>query len=216
MRSYEEFPRPAPGAEGGAPPPSATPPPGAGGPPASWPGGLDAATLPTWLAHPWAALCAEEHPRVRLAWLTDTADLVVRWTVAVALAEVVHAQGAGCRRPWPTRSPSTSSVRRSAAGSGCSGRSGPRRLRARCSRSVGARVPRGRRRVPRLRRRPRAPLHGAQPAGHAPHPRRAPPRDRPAWARRRGRRPDGVTTRDRGRSRARGAEKARFRAPAAG
>ena len=30
---------------------------------------------------------------MRLAWLTDTADLVVRWTVAVALAEVVHAHG---------------------------------------------------------------------------------------------------------------------------
>ena len=56
-----------------------------------WPGDLDPATLPTWLAHPWAALCAESHPRVRLHWLVDTAELVVRWTAAVALAEVVHA-----------------------------------------------------------------------------------------------------------------------------
>ena len=57
----------------------------------SWPNDLDPATLPTWLAHPWASLCAESHPRVRLAWLTDTAELVVRWTVALALTEVVHA-----------------------------------------------------------------------------------------------------------------------------
>jgi hypothetical protein len=59
----------------------------------------------------------------------------------------------------------------------------------------------------------RAPLHGAQPAGHAAHPRRAPPCDRPAWARRRGRRPDDVTTRARGRSRARGMKNVSFRAP---
>jgi WD40 repeat protein len=71
------------GAEGGPPPP-ATPPP-------AWPGGLDPAVLPPWLAHPWAALCAESHPRVRLHWLVDTAELVVRWTTAVALAEVTHA-----------------------------------------------------------------------------------------------------------------------------
>ena len=41
------------------------------------------------MAHPWAAFCAEPHPRVQLYWLVETAELVVRWTVAVALAEVL-------------------------------------------------------------------------------------------------------------------------------
>jgi hypothetical protein len=83
-------------------------------------------------------------------------------------------------------------------------------------RLVGAGVPRGRLRVPRLRRPAHAPLYGAQPAGHPAHPRRAPPRHGPAWARRRGRRPEGVNTRDRGRSRGRGMENASFRASATG
>ena len=47
-------------------------------------------------------------------------------------------------------------------------------------------------------------------------PRMPPPRDRPAWARPRGRRPEGVNTRARGRSRVRGAENASFRAPFTG
>lgn len=56
-----------------------------------YPDGLDAARMPTYLAHPWHALCAEDHPRVKLHWLTDTAELAVRWAVAVALAEVLAA-----------------------------------------------------------------------------------------------------------------------------
>ena len=47
-------------------------------------------------------------------------------------------------------------------------------------------------------------------------PRMPPPRDRPAWARLHGRRPAGVNTLDRGRSRARGTEKGYFRAPFTG
>ncbi len=73
---------------GGGPPPPVTP-----TPEPSWPRDLSPETLPTWLAHPWAALCGESHPRVRLHWLVDTAELVVRCTVALALAEVVHAHG---------------------------------------------------------------------------------------------------------------------------
>ncbi len=48
-------------------------------------------TFPTWIAHPWAAFCSEIHPRVRLYWLIDTTELIVRGTVALALAEVLHA-----------------------------------------------------------------------------------------------------------------------------
>lgn len=57
----------------------------------AYPQGLDAATMPTYLAHPWHALCAETHARVKLHWLTDTAELAVRWAVSVALAEVLGA-----------------------------------------------------------------------------------------------------------------------------
>lgn len=56
-----------------------------------YPEGLEASRMPTYLAHPWHALCAEDHPRVKLHWLTDTAELAVRWAVAVALAEVLAA-----------------------------------------------------------------------------------------------------------------------------
>lgn len=59
--------------------------------PVVYPEGLDAAQMPTYLAHPWHALCAEDHPRVKLHWLTDTAELAVRWVVSVALAEILHA-----------------------------------------------------------------------------------------------------------------------------
>lgn len=56
-----------------------------------YPEGLDAESMPTFLAHPWHSLIAEEHPRVKLHWLTDTAELAVRWAVSVALAEVLVA-----------------------------------------------------------------------------------------------------------------------------
>ena len=32
---------------------------------------------------PWSALWDEEHPRVKLHWLVDTAELAVRWAVVV-------------------------------------------------------------------------------------------------------------------------------------
>lgn len=56
-----------------------------------YPEGLTPDDMPTYLAHPWRALCVEDHPRVKLHWLTDTAELAVRWAVALALAEVLHA-----------------------------------------------------------------------------------------------------------------------------
>jgi len=59
----------------------------------SWPDNLLPDNLPIWLAHPWIAYCEETHPRVKLHWLVDLSELVVRWTVAVALAEVLHANG---------------------------------------------------------------------------------------------------------------------------
>ncbi len=77
-------------------------------------------------------------------------------------------------------------------------------------RPVVAGVPGRRLRVLRLQLPAHAPLRGGEPAGHQAHPRRPPPRDRPAGSRRRGRRPERVTTRDRGRSRVRGAENASF------
>ena len=62
-------------------------------------------------------------------------------------------------------------------------------------RPVGAGVPSPRLRVPRLRRPAHAPLQGGEPAGHAAHPRRAPPSDRAAWARRREQAPCSVNWR---------------------
>ena len=61
--------------------------------PRNWPPGLDPSRMPTYLAHPWAELWREEHPRVRLSWLADTAELAVKWATALALAEVLHGQG---------------------------------------------------------------------------------------------------------------------------
>lgn len=57
----------------------------------AYPEGLRPDQMPTFLAHPWRSLCLEDHPRVKLHWLTDTAELAVRWAVTVALAEVLHA-----------------------------------------------------------------------------------------------------------------------------
>jgi WD40 repeat protein len=49
--------------------------------------------MPTFLAHSWSELWREDHPRVRLCWLADTAELAVRWATALALAEVLHGEG---------------------------------------------------------------------------------------------------------------------------
>ncbi len=59
--------------------------------PIDFPQGLRPEDMPTYLAHPWHSFCAEEHPRVKLHWLTDTAELAVRWAVSVTLAEILHA-----------------------------------------------------------------------------------------------------------------------------
>ena len=56
-----------------------------------YPQGLHPDQMPTFLAHPWRSLCVEDHPRLKLHWLTDTAELAVRWCVTVALAEVLAA-----------------------------------------------------------------------------------------------------------------------------
>ena len=58
-----------------------------------WPPGLAPEALPTYLAAPLAALLAETHPRVRLHWLVDCAEIAVRWSAALALAQVVQAHG---------------------------------------------------------------------------------------------------------------------------
>ncbi len=56
-----------------------------------FPEGLHPDAMNTYIAHPWQSLCAEEHPRVKLHWLTDTAELAVRWAVSVTLAEILFA-----------------------------------------------------------------------------------------------------------------------------
>ncbi len=58
-----------------------------------WPDALAPDKLPTPLALPYKAMWAETHPRVRLHWLVDTAELTLRWAVAVALGEVRAAHG---------------------------------------------------------------------------------------------------------------------------
>ncbi|MDQ2694836.1 MAG: hypothetical protein M3Z21_05550, partial [Pseudomonadota bacterium] len=58
-----------------------------------WPPGLAPADLPTYLAHPWAAYWLERHPRLKLLWLIEAAEVAVRWSTAVVLAEVLHGHG---------------------------------------------------------------------------------------------------------------------------
>lgn len=67
-----------------------------------WPPGLEPETLPTYLALPLASLLGEPHPRLRLHWLIDCAEIAVRWTVAVTLAQVIRADpGTGTGRLPP-------------------------------------------------------------------------------------------------------------------
>ena len=69
----------------------------------AWPPGLEPADLPIYLAAPLASLLAERHPRVRLHWLVDCAEIAVRWGVAVALAEVLHANAGALPEPVVAR-----------------------------------------------------------------------------------------------------------------
>ena len=69
-----------------------------------WPSGLEPGSVPTYLAAPLASLLAEGHPRVRLHWLVDCAEIAVRWSVAVALAEVLQAHGGALPEPIIERS----------------------------------------------------------------------------------------------------------------
>jgi WD40 repeat protein len=64
-----------------------------------WPSGLEPDSVPTFLAAPLASLLAEPHPRVRLHWLVDCAEIAVRWSVALALAEVLQAHGGALPEP---------------------------------------------------------------------------------------------------------------------
>lgn len=65
----------------------------------TWPAGIEPNTLPTYLAVPLASLLAEPHPRLRLHWLIDCAEIAVRWSVAVVLAQVLQADpGTGTSR----------------------------------------------------------------------------------------------------------------------
>lgn len=68
-----------------------------------YPADLSPEAMPTYLAEPWSALWLEPHPRLRLHWLVDTAELAVRWSVAVALAEVVNAAGGALPEPVADR-----------------------------------------------------------------------------------------------------------------
>ncbi len=58
-----------------------------------WREGLHPDDMPSYLAHPWASYCAETNPKLKLHDLVDAAEVAVRWSVAVALAEVAHASG---------------------------------------------------------------------------------------------------------------------------
>jgi WD40 repeat protein len=49
--------------------------------------------LPTYLALPWQSYIRETQPRLRLHWLVDTAEVAVRWCVAIAFAETLAASG---------------------------------------------------------------------------------------------------------------------------
>ncbi|NVZ08219.1 NACHT domain-containing protein [Allochromatium humboldtianum] len=71
--------------------------------PQSWPQGLEPETLPTYLAAPLAELLKEQHPGARLHWLVSCAEIAVRWSVAVALAQVIHANGGGLPIPIAER-----------------------------------------------------------------------------------------------------------------
>lgn len=52
-----------------------------------YPNNLNPSTMVTYLAHPWDEYIKEEHPSVKLHWLVDTAEVVVRWVCALLLAE---------------------------------------------------------------------------------------------------------------------------------
>lgn len=46
-------------------------------------------SLPSYFAHPWSSYLQETNSRVKLHWLVDTAEVCVRFCVAIALAELV-------------------------------------------------------------------------------------------------------------------------------
>ena len=41
----------------------------------------------TYLAHPWDEYIKEKHPNVKLFWLIDTSEIIIRWLCALLLAE---------------------------------------------------------------------------------------------------------------------------------
>ena len=63
--------------------------------PIIWPDGLSDAQLPIYLALPLQEYLREDNPRVRLHWMLDTIEVAIRWTVAVAVAEIRADVGGG-------------------------------------------------------------------------------------------------------------------------
>lgn len=56
-----------------------------------YPNNLSPKDMVTYLAHPWDEYSKEDHPSVKLHWLVDTAEVVVRWVCALLLAEIRYA-----------------------------------------------------------------------------------------------------------------------------
>ena len=52
-----------------------------------------AALLPTPLAITWSSMVGEPNPRSRLHWMTDVAEVAVRWVAAVGVAESLRGAG---------------------------------------------------------------------------------------------------------------------------
>jgi len=58
-----------------------------------YPVGLSPDEMVTYLAHPWDEYIKEDHSSVKLHWLVDTAEVVVRWVCALLLAEIRYDNG---------------------------------------------------------------------------------------------------------------------------
>jgi len=56
-----------------------------------YPINLNPKDMVIYLAHPWDEYSKEEHPSVKLHWLVETAEVVVRWVCALLLAEIRYA-----------------------------------------------------------------------------------------------------------------------------
>lgn len=59
----------------------------------SYPKNLEPGYMITYLAHPWDEYVQETHPSVKLHWLIDASETVVRWICALLLAEIKDVNG---------------------------------------------------------------------------------------------------------------------------